>query len=206
MTDCAVFCRNSAVAGTVETSFVYNGYLLLTSSDPITLVLPWLLLQEWLRSANPVLWCDQRRCSVQLGRAISVSRDGRLKTTERHPAEFVATGSAVRITRKLVSKREEISEQSWEREGRKSEKVWLPEVQPPVCHHCFKRPIQNEGDLLQPRVFCVNVYKVKSWNVSPTGIIQHIRQHYSRLNTTARQNHHLSIQWKAAFYLPFPHG
>jgi hypothetical protein len=155
----------------LETSLVYNGYLLLTSSDPIKLVLPWLLLQQWLRSANPVLWCDQRQRNVQLRRVISVSRDGRLKTTQRWPAEFVATGSAVRITRKRVSKREEISEQKAAREKRGSDKVWLLEVEPPVCLHCFKRPIQNVGDLLHPRVFCVNVYKVRSWNFSPSGII-----------------------------------
>jgi hypothetical protein len=57
--------------------------------------------------------CDRRWCNVQLGCVTSASRD-RVKTTHvgQGGREFVAVGNRVCITRKLVSKREEISEQT----------------------------------------------------------------------------------------------
>lgn len=142
--DCAVWLSELCRRWYSWDIFGYNGYLLLTSSDPIKLVLPWLLPQQWLRSANPVLRCDQRRCNVQLGRVISVSRDGRLRQLNDGQLS-----SWVRCKRQRSAHDQETGFKtirdfrvgSCGGEGRKSEKVWM--LEPPVCLDCFKRPMET---------------------------------------------------------------
>lgn len=48
-------------------------------------------------SVNPVLWCDQRWCNLQLGCVTSASRDGGLKTT--HVGQGSSSSKLVRCCR-----------------------------------------------------------------------------------------------------------